>query len=251
MQQSSLAQDIDFAGRRVLVTGAAGGLGQAFARAFAGAGAELVLADLNLDGIGLLAGELGGAAACHGYDQGDIASVAGLAARVGAIDVLINNAGSLLVKPLFESSPEEIERLIAVDLVGPIVLARALAGGMAARGRGVIINIASQLAFCGAEGRAAYATAKAGLVQFTRSAAAEWMPRGVRVLAVAPGRLLTGMTTFLRGDQALLQAGIARVPAGRYGTPEEIAKLVLFLASPAADYIVGETVIADGGYVVG
>jgi NAD(P)-dependent dehydrogenase (short-subunit alcohol dehydrogenase family) len=115
----------------------------------------------------------------------------------------------------------------------------------------VIVNISSQLAFCGAEGRAAYATAKAGLAQFTKSASVEWAPQGVRVIGIAPGRLLTNMSTFLGRDEAAYKAGIARVPAGRYGTPEEIARLVVLLASPAADYMVGETVIVDGGYVLG
>jgi NAD(P)-dependent dehydrogenase (short-subunit alcohol dehydrogenase family) len=131
------------------------------------------------------------------------------------------------------------------------VLTRLIGSAMAARGSGVIINISSQLAFCGAEGRSVYAAAKAGLAQFTRSAAVELGRQGVRVLAVAPGRLLTPMTTYLQGDEEAYKAGIARVPVGRYGTPEEIAELVLFLASPAAGYIVGETVIADGGYVLG
>jgi NAD(P)-dependent dehydrogenase (short-subunit alcohol dehydrogenase family) len=241
----------DFTGRRVLVTGAAGGLGQALARAFAAAGARLVLADLALDGIEALARELPNGAECHRYDQAELGSIAALAERVGAVDVLCNNAGTLLVKPLLECTAEEIARVIAVDLVGPMALARAVALAMAKRGKGVIVNTASQLAFCGAEGRAAYATAKAGLVQFTRTAAVEWMPLGIRVVAVAPGRLLTPMTTYLRGDPAKLAEGIARVPAARYGAPEEIAGLVLFLASPAADYIVGETIVADGGYVLG
>jgi NAD(P)-dependent dehydrogenase (short-subunit alcohol dehydrogenase family) len=241
----------DFTGQRVLVTGAAGGLGQAVVRAFAAAGARLVLADLALDGIEALARELPGGAECHRYDQAELDSIAALAERVGAVDVLCNNAGALLVKPLLDSTAEEIARVIAVDLLGPMALARAIAPAMAKQGSGVIVNTASQLAFCGAEGRAAYATAKAGLVQFTRSAAVEWMKLGIRVVAVAPGRLLTPMTTFLRGDAASLAEGIARVPAARYGTPEEIAALVLFLASPAAGYIVGETIIADGGYVLG
>jgi NAD(P)-dependent dehydrogenase (short-subunit alcohol dehydrogenase family) len=123
---------------------------------------------------------------------------------------------------------------------------------MATRGGGgVVLNMSSQLAFCGAEGRAAYAAAKAGLTQFTKSAAVEWAPKGVRVVGIAPGRIMTSMTTFLRGDAATQAAGIARVPAGRYGTPEEIAGLVQFLCSPAADYVVGETLLADGGYVLG
>lgn len=251
MPADLFADDLDFSGRRVLVTGAAGGLGQAFARAFERVGADLVLADIEEAKLAAFAATLARSAACHRYDQGDLASLASLAAAIGEIDVLINNAGILLVKPILESDPEAIHRLINVNLVGPMVLARHVAGPMVGRGRGVIINISSQLGFCGAEGRAAYAAAKAGLAQFTRSAAVEWARHGVRVLSIAPGRLLTSMTTFLGKDEAAYKAGIARVPAGRYGTPEEIAKLVVLLASPAADYVVGDTLIADGGYVLG
>jgi len=240
-----------FEGQRVLVTGAAGGLGGAIARAFHDAGAKLALADRNAEALARVAGTLGAGIECHLYDQGELASLAALAEAAGDIDVLINNAGILHVEKLLEVTPEMIDRVVRVNLIGPMVLARHIGAGMAARGRGVIVNTASQLAFCGAEERAAYASAKAGLVQFTRTAAVELGRRGVRVVAVAPGRLLTPMTSYLTGDPERYQAGIARVPVGRYGTPEEIAKLVLFLASDDAGYIVGETVIADGGYVLG
>ena len=240
-----------FKGQRVLVTGAAGGLGQALARAFHGAGATLVLADRHAEALAAFARGLGRGIECHYYEQGELPSLAALAQAAGAVDVLVNNAGILLARPLIETTPEEIDEVIRVDLVGPMVLARLIGARMVARRRGVILNIASQLAFCGAEGRAAYAAAKAGLAQFTRTAAVEWAPHGVRVVAIAPGRLLTPMTAYQRADPELYKAAIARVPAGRYGEPEEIAKLALFLASADAGYIVGETVIADGGYVLG
>ncbi|HKO07054.1 MAG TPA: SDR family oxidoreductase [Alphaproteobacteria bacterium] len=240
-----------FKGQRVLVTGAAGGLGQALARAFHGAGATLVLADRHAEALAAFARGLGRGIECHYYEQGELPSLAALAQAAGAVDVLVNNAGILLARPLIETTPEEIDEVIRVDLVGPMVLARLIGARMVARRRGVILNIASQLAFCGAEGRAAYAAAKAGLAQFTRTAAVEWAPHGVRVVAIAPGRLLTPMTAYQRADPELYKAAIARVPAGRYGEPEEIAKLALYLASADAGYIVGETVIADGGYVLG
>jgi NAD(P)-dependent dehydrogenase (short-subunit alcohol dehydrogenase family) len=239
-----------FAGKRVLVTGAAGGLGGAFSRAYHDAGATLVLADRDADGLERFAKTLGSRIECHRYDQGELASLAALAKAAGAVDILVNNAGILLVSPLMETDPETIERVIRVNLIGPMVLTRHIGGEMAKRGSGVILNISSQLAFCGAEGRSAYAAAKAGIAQFTRTSAVELAAEGVRVVAIAPGRLLTPMTTYLTGDPERYKAGIARVPVGRYGTPEEIAKLALFLTSEDADYIVGETVIADGGYVL-
>lgn len=251
MPASAIAAKLDMTGRRVLITGAAGGLGTAFARAFGNAGATLLLADKNQTGLDELRSVLGGAATAHVYDQADLASMERLARAAGRVDILINNAGMLLVKPISETTPEEMRDLMMVDLVGPMVLTRLLGPSMAAAGGGVIINVSSQLAFCGAEGRSVYAAAKAGLAQFTRSSAVEFGRHGVRILAVAPGRLLTTMSTFLGKDEVAYKAGIARVPVGRYGTPEEIADLVLFLASPNASYIVGETVIADGGYVHG
>ncbi len=251
MPASTIAAKLDMTGRRVLITGAAGGLGTAFARTFADAGATLVLADKNAAGLNQLQATLNGMATTHVYDQADLASLDGLVRAVGRVDILINNAGMLLVKPISETTPEEMRDLMMVDLVGPMILTRLIGPAMASRGDGVIINVSSQLAFCGAEGRSVYAAAKAGLAQFTRSAAVEFGRQGVRVLAVAPGRLVTTMSTFLGKDDAAYKAGIARVPVGRYGTAEEIAGLVLFLASPAASYIVGETVIADGGYVLG
>ncbi|UPY38746.1 SDR family oxidoreductase [Sediminicoccus sp. KRV36] len=242
----------EFQGKRVLVTGAAGGLGRAFVEVFAAAGATVILADIEAEGMARVASEVAPGAACITYDQGDLASIGMLAETVGQVDVLLNNAAILLVKPVLDTTPEEMARILQVNLLGPMALARAVATGMIARGTGgVILNMSSQLAFCGAEGRAVYAVAKAGLTQFTQTTAVEWAPQGVRVVGIAPGRINTSMTTFLRGDAAQQAAGIARVPAGRYGTPAEIARIVQFLCSPAADYVVGHTLLADGGYVLG
>lgn len=242
----------EFQGKRVLITGAAGGLGRAFVEAFVAAGARVILADIDAAGMARAAAELAPGAACITYDQGDLASIAALAEAAGPVDILLNNAAFLLVKPVLDTTPEEMAKILRVNLLGPIALARAVAQGMIARGEGgVILNMSSQLAFCGAEGRALYAVAKAGITQFTQTAAVEWAPRGVRVVGIAPGRINTAMTTYLRGDAAMQAAGIARVPAGRYGTPGEIARIVQFLCSPAADYVVGQTLLADGGYVLG
>jgi NAD(P)-dependent dehydrogenase (short-subunit alcohol dehydrogenase family) len=246
-------KDFDFTGRRVLITGAAGGIGSAMAAAFAAHGGELILADCDGEAIEKLAGELGNGAMFHQYDQGDAASIAELAASVGAagtVDVLCNNAGIIQAGPFLEQSPEIIQRIIAIDLTGPLLMARHIGEAMVARGAGVIVNTASQLAFHGSATRAAYAAAKAGLVQFTKSAAAEWAPHGVRVVALAPGRTLTPMTAPFLDTEAQRREGLKHIPAGRYGNREEMAKLALFLASDAASYVVGETLIADGGYVL-
>jgi NAD(P)-dependent dehydrogenase (short-subunit alcohol dehydrogenase family) len=170
---------------------------------------------------------------------------------VGAVDVLINNAGVLTAKPLLETPFEEARRLVEVDFLGVLRLMQLIGRGMVARRRGVVLNIGSQTAFSGGENRAVYAAAKAAIAQLTRAAAVEWGPHGVRVVCLAPGRSLTRMTADTAAPGYAGDRGLSRVPLGRWGTAEEIAKTALFLASDAASYITGETLIADGGYVVG
>ena len=243
------ARHLDFSGQRVLVTGAAGGLGSRMARAFHAHGARVVLADRDRERLASLAAELGGVER-HAYDQADPASVEALAGAAEPVDVLLNNAGIVHAGPFLDMTPDAIERLIATDLTGPVLLAHAVARGMVERGSGIIVNTASQIAFTGGPERAIYGTAKAGLVQFTRAAAVELAPHGVRVVALAPGRTLTPRTQDQLADPAYLAASLARIPAGRIGDAEEMARLALFLASPLADYVVGETLIADGGYIL-
>jgi NAD(P)-dependent dehydrogenase (short-subunit alcohol dehydrogenase family) len=238
----TLRDDLDFTGQRVLI--AANGFGAAMAAEFAAAGATLVLADIEP-----IADPPG--AATHRFDQADAASIAALAAAAGPIDVLVNNAGMLVAKPLLDTAPAELRHLIDVDFVGVALMMQAFGAGMVARGRGVILNISSQTAFCGGEGRAIYAAAKAAVSQLTRGAAVEWGPAGVRVLALAPGRSITRMTTLTTQPAHGGDRGLARVPLGRWGTAEEIAKLAVMLCSPAAGYVTGETLIADGGFVLG
>ena len=160
MPASRIAANLDMTGRRVLITGAAGGLGTAFAEVFQGAGAFLLLADKDQDGLERLRSSLSKPAEIFVFDQADPDSLDDLARAAGRTDILINNAGRLLVKPIAETTPAEIRDLITVDLIGPMILTGLIGSTMAARGQGVIINIASQLAFCGAEGRSVYAAAK-------------------------------------------------------------------------------------------
>lgn len=240
-----LTKDLDFTGKRVLITGAAHGFGASMARLFLEQGATLVLADIEPDAVDKTLGQV------VAYDQAEQASIENLAIAAGAIDVLVNNAGVLLSKPLLDTTPDEIRRLIQVDLLGVMLLTPLLARGMVARGRGVVVNIGSQTAFTGAVGRGIYASAKAAVSQYTRSAAVEWGPHGVRVVCIAPGRAVTRMTEAGIKAGTMAGRGLPRVPLGRWGQPEEIAKLAVFLASDAGSYITGETIIADGGYVIG
>jgi NAD(P)-dependent dehydrogenase (short-subunit alcohol dehydrogenase family) len=246
----SLAQDFDFSGKRVLITGAANGFGAATAREFAACGATLVLADIEEEALRAVAKEFD-AAATHFFDQSKTDSVASLARAAGDVDVLINNAGILVAKPLLDTTLDEIRRLINVDLIGALHLMQLVGRRMVERKRGVIVSISSQTAFCGAEGRGVYAATKAAVSQLTRAAAVEWGPYGVRALCLAPGRSLTRMTRETANPNYKGDRGLSRVPLGRWGEPAEIAKMVVFLASDAASYVTGETVIADGGYVLG
>ena len=167
------------------------------------------------------------------------------------MDVLINNAGILVAKPLLETTIDDVQRLIGIDLVGALHLMQLVGRRMVERKRGVILSISSQTAFCGAEGRGVYAAAKAAISQLTRAAAVEWGPHGVRALCLAPGRSHTRMTRETANPNYKGDRGLTRVPLGRWGEPAEIAKMAVFLASDAASYVTGETVIADGGYVLG
>jgi NAD(P)-dependent dehydrogenase (short-subunit alcohol dehydrogenase family) len=242
----TLLQDLDYTGRRVLITGAANGFGAAMAAQFAAAGASVIMADIEpMPAAPALGAE------AYRFDQADPDSITALAAAAGRVDVLVNNAGMLLAKPLLDTSLAEMRRLFDVDFLGAAMLMRLFGAAMVERGEGVILNISSQTAFCGGENRAVYAAAKAALSQLTRGAAVEWGPSGVRVLALAPGRCLTRMTAVTAQEGLSGDRGLSRVPLGRWGTAEEIAKLAVMLCSRAASYITGETVIADGGYVLG
>lgn len=244
----TLQGDLDFSGRRVLVTGAANGFGAAIAELFVAQGAGVILADREEATLAAVAARLGMPA--HRYDQADLGSIEALHRAVGEVDVLVNNAGMMVAKSLLETSADEMRQMIDVDFVGVVRLMQLFGAGMVARGRGVVLSIGSQTAFAGGEHRGIYAAAKAAISQITKSAAVEWGPHGVRVVCLAPGRSITRMTEKTRtgssGDR-----GMARVPLGRWGTVEEVAKMTVFLASDAASYLTGQTVISDGGYVVG
>lgn len=245
----SFERDLDFKGRRILVTGAANGFGAQMARLFHAHNATLVLADMEADSLATIAKDLG--ADAHIFDQADADSITRLAAAVGTVDILVNSAGILVPKSLLEMAPSEIRKVIDVDFVGIALMMKAFAPGMIAQRRGVILNFSSQTAFAGGENRGIYASAKAAVSQLTRSAAVEWGPHGVRVLAIAPGRCLTRMSAMTTAPGYTGDRGLARVPLGRWGTAEEIAKLAVMLCSDVAAYITGETVIADGGFVIG
>jgi len=241
-----------------LITGASGGLGSAMARAFAGAGAAVALADLpqrQPEALALaehLRVEYGARAAAVRLDVTDLASIdiamAEAEEALGPLDVLVANAGIAIRKPALETTEEDWDRVLDVDLKGVFFCCKAVGRGMVARGRGSIVAIASQNGVIGMPERAAYCSAKAGVVNLVRVLALEWASHGVRVNAVGPTFVETALTERALADQATREFILGRIPLGRLGTPEEVASAALFLASPAASLVTGHCLLADGGW---
>ena len=241
--------------RVALVTGAGQGLGLATALRFAGEGYQLVLADIqNLDAV---LARLRAAGARAEVVQGDVASeeyVRRLAHTVsdrhGALDVLVNNAGISCIAPAEDTTAEQWPRVMAVNLFGPFLLCRYLGAQMLARGAGSIVNVASIAGLAGISHRCAYNASKHGLIGLTRTLAAEWGGRGVRVNAVCPGWIKTEMDLADRGSGAYSERDIVnRVPLARFATPDDVARAIAFLADPAQSaFVNGITLPVDGGW---
>lgn len=245
-------------GQVALITGAAGGLGSAIARAFAAAGAHLALAELpaRLGEAAQLASDL---AAGHGVrtiavplDVTDVpgieAAVSSMEAQLGAPDVFVANAGINVPKPALDVTEEDWDRVLDVDLKGVFFSCQAAGRRMMARRCGSIVTIASQNGVIGYHHRAAYCAAKAGVVNLTRVLALEWASGGVRVNAVGPTYVETALTQVTLADPSVREDILRRIPLGRLGRPEEVASAVLFLASPAASLITGTCLLVDGGW---
>jgi 2-deoxy-D-gluconate 3-dehydrogenase len=239
-----------------LVTGASAGLGAAMAIALAEAGADVAVHGnsrspaatcAHIEGLGRRALSVVG-------DLGDRA-VSGrlvdeVAGALGRFDILVNNAGLIRRAPAAEYSDDDWDRVIEVDLTAAFRLARAAGAHLIAAGRGGrIINVASILAFQGGITVPAYAAAKGGLAQLTKALANEWAPKGINVNAIAPGYIETDVTTALRADPVRNRQILERIPAGRWGRPDDLAGAVLFLASPAARYVHGHVLAVDGGWL--
>ena len=242
-----------FDGQTVLVSGASRGLGSALALAFAKEGAFVGIgyhrqekaAREVLDNVRAAGGD-GLALAFDVRDAGSVdAAVNQLIAARGSIDVLINNAAVSRDElfPLMEK--DSWEEVLAVNLGGPFRLCRAMVRPMMARRRGVIVNVGSIAGLHASPGQANYSAAKGGLLALTRTLAAELAPRGVRVNAVVPGVLSTGMAT--RVDHRHLEKLRDMIPLKRFGAPEEVARAVLFVASDEASYLIGQSIVVDGG----
>ncbi len=251
-----MAASADFSGRTVVITGSGGGLGLEMGRRFAAADARVVLTDINA-GQGERAAQglrdLGGDARfelldVRSPDQSN-ALVNRLVEEFGAVDIWVNNAGVAHKAAAESLAADQWRETIDVMLSGAFYCSQAVSGPMLARGKGVIVNIASVIGCNPIEGRVAYGTAKAGLIMLTEALGIEWARRGVRVVGVAPAVVMTDMVRKgLEEGTATVEAYERRTPMRRLGTPDEVADAVLYLASDEASYITAETLRVDGGW---
>ena len=247
---------MQLAGQIALITGGSRGIGRATALAFATEGADIAFCHLD-DGakaaqtVAEIAA-LGRRAMHRSLDVADIAATrafaAESAAELGPIDILFNNAGMNIRKRFEDYTEAEFDRIVAVHLKGMFFMAQAVYPAMVARGRGCIINVASQRGLKGAVNSAPYSAAKAAIMGFTRALAWEATPRGVRVNAIAPGPIDTDLTATM--EPADRQAFIDALPAGRFGRPEEIAATALLLSGPQGGFYVGACLSPNGGDVM-
>lgn len=244
-------------GKTALVTGARRGIGKAMAIALAEAGADVIATSATLEAQGsevekeiVTRGRQYRGYAC---DLGDRAAVYRFVETVKAenppVDILVNNAGTILRKPAAEHPDEYWDRMMEVNLNSQFVLAREFGRPMVERGRGKIVFTASLLTFQGGITVPGYAAAKGGVGQLVKALANEWAGRNVQVNGIAPGYIATDNTTALRADPVRNPAILARIPAGRWGEPEDLMGAVVFLASAASDYVSGEVLTVDGGWM--
>ncbi len=247
-------------GKTALVTGAAYGIGFAIAEALAGAGAKIAFNCRNrehLDAALRAYAEKGIEA--KGYladvtDEGQIAAlVAQIEKELGGVDILVNNAGIIKRIPMTEMSAGEFREVVDIDLVAPFLVSKAVLPGMMARGGGKIINICSMMSELGRETVSAYASAKGGLKMLTRNIASEYGKYNIQCNGIGPGYIATPQTAPLRERQAdgsrhpFDSFIVAKTPAERWGTPEDLMGAAIFLASKASDFVNGHILYVDGG----
>ena len=239
-----------------LVTGGSRGIGRATALAFAREGADIAFCHLNddakADETAAEIAALGRRAMHRSVDVADIAAGREFARTVtasfGPVDILFNNAGMNIRKPFEAYTEADFDAIVSVHLKGMFFMAQAVYPAMVARGRGCIINVASQRGLKGAVNSSVYSAAKAGIMGFTRALSWEAAPKGVRVNAIAPGPIVTDLTATMTAEDR--QAFIDALPVGRFGRPEEIAATAVLLAGPDGGFYVGATLSPNGGDVM-
>jgi 2-deoxy-D-gluconate 3-dehydrogenase len=246
----------DLTGKTALVTGARRGIGAGMALALAEAGADIIgaSASMEADGgeVGAKVRALGRSFTGHAVNFADRAALKSFAAKMEAepIEILVNNAGTIKRAPAAEHPEEWWDEVIETNLSAQFLLTQAVGRGMIARGKGgKVIFTASLLTFQGGINVPGYAASKGGIGQLTMAFANEWAAKGVQVNAIAPGYIATDNTEALRADPDRSTSILARIPAGRWGTPEDFAGPVVFLAGRASDYVSGTILTVDGGWM--
>lgn len=242
-------------GRVALVTGAGRGLGRTMAVALAAAGADVVVSSRTAAEIESARDEIRGlgrrseAITADTTRESDCNHLMDQAVRaLGSIDILVNNAGINIRKPVLELTPEEYRRVLATNLEGYFLCARAAGRHLVEQGHGKVINVSSIMGSVALPGQAAYASSKGGVEQLTKVLALEWALHGVQVNALAPTYFETELTRSLFEDTERNSFITGRTPMGRWGQPHELAGAVIFLASRASDYVTGHTLVVDGGW---
>lgn len=243
----------DLNGQVALITGGNAGLGQAIAIALAGAGADIVSTSRRPAAETQSAIEaLGRRFLSIEADLGSTAPIGGIVEQTiafGGLDILVNNAGIIRRADSVEFSEADWDAVIDTNLKSAFFLAQAAGRRMIAQGRGKIINIASMLSFQGGIRVPSYTASKSGLAGITRLLACEWASKGINVNAIAPGYMTTDNTEALRADATRNQQILDRIPAGRWGEPNDLAGAAVFLASAASDYVNGAIIPVDGGWL--
>lgn len=249
-------QHFSLVGKTALVTGAHTGIGRATALALAACGANLILWDRKLgpelDGVAEKARSVNVAVETVGLDLADLAAVRERARAIATeskIDILVNNAGTIRRAPILNTTTADWRDVLTVNLDAVFVLSQELGAHMVSRSEGSIVNVASLLSFQGGMNVAAYTASKHAVAGLTRAMANEFAARGVNVNAVAAGYIKTNNTAALRANPERKAQISSRIPAGRWGEPDDVAWAITFLCSPAARYIHGQILVVDGGWM--
>ncbi len=251
---SWLESQFSLAGKNALVTGSSKGIGAAIAQALAHAGADIVLVGRTKESLEATKSSIANTGRKVEIVLCDVSSPEAIKEAFASVaelkvDVLINNAGSISRAPAADTEMQDWNRIIDTNLNSVFQISQACGRAMIAKGSGTIINIASLLSFQGGINVPAYTASKHGVAGITKALANEWGSRGVTVNAIAPGYISTDNTAALRADADRNASILARIPIGRWGNPDDIASVVVFLASPAARYINGEVLTVDGGWM--
>ena len=250
-------KQFDLTGKTALVTGCRRGIGRAMTEALAEAGADIIGVSATLESSGsAVEGAVtarGRSFAAHTCDLSDRQAVNSLTKRLASDrivpDILVNNAGTILRSPATEHPDDWWDTVLEVNLTAPFILSREIGRAMVERGSGKIIFTASLLTFQGGIHVPGYSASKAGIGQLTKALANEWAAKGINVNAIAPGYVETDNTRALRDDPVRYEEILKRIPAGRWGRPEDFAGPAVFLASSASDYVNGEILVVDGGWM--